>query len=177
MFPDIRSARDWYVSARDGLRSLEHFVHAPIRHANISQMTDDAIFGMTEAEWKEYLQRRLEEHELFASLALMASCEGAIRRDLQWRIAQQRSHHHHFSKVPEKGHIKTSIILGRWLRALGATSFAGSRLKKLLDLYVGRNALAHGVAPIGSVVFETLWEELRKIEEKWKQAVPDFQGF
>ena len=177
MFPDIGRARDWYFSTRDGLLCLGRYIHAPSRPEGISAITDDAIFGMTEAEWKDYLQKRLDEHELFASLALMAACEGAIRRDVQWRVAERRSQHQHFSKVPEKGYLKISTILNRWIQVLGSNNYASNRLKQLLGLYVGRNALAHGVAPMGSAVFEALWEDLRKIEDKWKQAVPDFRGF
>jgi hypothetical protein len=177
MFPDIARARHWYYSTKDGLLCLRRGISAPRRPDGISAITDDATFGMTQAEWKDYLHARLGEHELFASLALMAACEGAIRRDVQWRISGQRSQHHGFSWVSGKGHLKISTILNRWIQVVGANSYAGRRLNRLLGMYIGRNALAHGLAPMGSVVFEAIWEELCKIEDKWKQAVPDFRGF
>ncbi len=143
----------------------------------ISQMTADEIFGMTEEEWRKYLKDRLEEHELYASLALLASCEGAIRQDMEWRVNNRRRHHLRFRRISTGSYVKLSSIINRWRMALGANSHVDGHLRKLSHLYVGRNALAHGRARPGDVGFVVVWEHLRKIEQKWKQEVPDFQGF
>ena len=176
MFPNISRARKWYHSTPDGLVRLKSVVHKTSIEG-ISRITADEIFGMTEEEWRQYLKDRLEEHELYASLALLASCEGAIRQDMEWRVKNRRPYHLRFRRISSESYVKLSTIINRWRTALGASSHLDCHLRKLSALYVGRNALAHGRARAGDVGFVVVWEHLQKIEQKWRQQVSDFQGF
>lgn len=177
MFPRISRTRKWYYSTKDGLMQLKYAIHSST-FKDISEMTGDEVFGMTEKEWGRYLDARLEEHELYASLALLVSCEGAIRRDMAWRISKKKTYHLAFRKVPSDRYVKLSTIISRWWSELGPrANHVDKHLKRLADLYIGRNALAHGRAGVGAFVFEALWGNLERIEQKWKQVVSDFQGF
>ena len=50
--------------------------------AALSDATFDELFGMTQAQWKTYYRKQATKHEMFATLALFAACEGGIRLDI-----------------------------------------------------------------------------------------------
>lgn len=82
-FPDIDDVQHWYVTTKDGLKGLKAAVN--VSTFAMSLDTLDELFGMTESEWRAFYQKQANRHEMFATLALFAACEGGIRRDFEWR--------------------------------------------------------------------------------------------
>jgi hypothetical protein len=175
-FPGIDRTEVWYRTAQDGLIHLQTAIHSTKKRL-ISELTDEEIFGMSNAEWQEYYKSRSEEHEIFACLALLASCEGAIRRDLDWRVTTQRRHHVELRRFATGQHASIVRILDRWRNIIGPSSNAYRPLQRLTALYKGRNDLAHGGATIGQFVFIKILESLQDIERRWREEVADFRGF
>lgn len=176
-FPNEKRIADWYVTSYDGLVNLVTRLHS-VDSPYLSQATIDKIFGMTEWEWTTFLRIKLEDHEIAASLALLATCEGAIRRDLEHRIGSQNSHHLGLrSLVKPSRHASIIEILAKWANTLGQGNYAYIHLKSLEKIYLDRNLLAHGRAQHGQFMFNLIRDRLLLIQTKWKQSVPDFEGF
>ncbi|WP_155952174.1 hypothetical protein [Pseudomonas sp. CHM02] len=179
-FPTIDEARNWYFVSLDGLRHLKRIADGA-NSQHISKETLDQIMFMSEREWKDFVRRKEDEHEAFASLALLAACEGGIRRDCAWRSAEGNSassHYQRFQRLNRNdGHISFASIIDAWQAALGRDSYFKNYLFDLRDLYVNRNALAHGRASLQQFNFALIYERLDKVRKKWRQTTSDFKGF
>jgi len=179
-FPTIDEARNWYVVSLDGLRHLKRVVDGA-KPQHVSEETLDQIMFMTQEEWKAFIRRREDEHEAFASLALLAACEGGIRRDCAWRGADSNSgnvHHRRFQRLNSGvGHISLRSIIDAWQGALGRDSYFKNYLAELRGLYVDRNVLAHGRASLQQFNFALIYERLSRVRSKWRQVASDFTGF
>lgn len=177
-YPDRRRVEAWYRTAREGISNLAGLLTQSTSGV-IADAIHDEIFGMTQTEWKAFHDEKQEDHEVAASLALLATCEGAIRRDLEQRIAHGGLHHTNLKPLIEPArHVSIIFILQKWRKAIGKKSHAYKHIGKLEDIYINsRNALAHGRAMHGEFTFNLLLEHLNVAERKWKDAVADFKGF
>lgn len=179
-FPNIDLAQDWYSTTLDGIHGLQSATSNQ-RSPYISEKTLDELFGMSQHEWQDFLEIKIDTHETFSTLALLAACEGGIRRDFEWR-SRVNNGQAHFIKfnalyLSTTGHIGLCKILDTWRVATSHTGYFKNHLNKLSELFVVRNQLAHGRANIKSYVFLPTYQELAKVRLKWKDAVSDFQGF
>lgn len=178
VFPDIDQAKQWYVATKDGLLGLRQAIQCGAR---MSDQTSDELFGMTTAEWQAYYREQVARHEMFATLALFAACEGGIRRDFEWRSngGFGLAHVDRFRKIRQqvnKEHIALSRILDGWTGAERNNIWFGKHLSRLSELFRQRNDLAHGRISQG-VAFEPIYAHLRIIREKWRDVVDDFRGY
>ncbi len=176
-FPDAERVEDWYLIASDGIRNLASLLHTN-EQRYISEHTHNQIFGMTPSEWRAFHDRKQEDNELAACLALLAAVEGAIRRDLEHRVTGHGKHHLGLQDLAKPNrHVSIVKILQRWAKII-STSYAHKQLKQLEQIYRDRrNILAHGRAQHGQFTFAPIFNQLRTIERKWKEAVSDFRGF
>lgn len=177
-FPDIAGAHHWYITTKDGLFGLRTAVN---HRAQLSDETLNQIWGMTEAEWHQFYRQQAMRHEMFATLALFAACEGGIRRDFEWRCGGNRgqAHRQHFSKLKRgatRKHIALSAILDAWQGADSRKKWFGDQIAALKSLFEQRNALAHG-RDSANVAFELVFDRLDTIRQKWREAVDDFRGY
>lgn len=179
-FPNIDEARNWYIVSLDGLRYLKRVVDGA-KPQHISEDTLDQILFMTQAEWKEFIRRREDEHEAFASLALLAACEGGIRRDCSWRGGEHnigQAYYPRFRRLNDSdGHISLANIIDAWQGALDRKSYLRDYLADLRGLFVDRNALAHGRASLQQFNFALIYARLSRVRTKWRQTASDFKGF
>ena len=179
-FPDIDGAQRWYATTLDGLRGLR--VALIKQNAPFSEDTLDELFGMSEHEWSQFLEIKIDTHETFSTLALLAACEGGIRRDFEWR-SRVNNGQEHFAKfnalyLGHQGkHLGLWQILETWREATNHKSYFKHHLNNLSDLFVARNQLAHGRANLKSYVFSSAYQTLGKVRLKWKTEVSDFRGF
>lgn len=119
VFPDIDGAQHWYVVTKDGLVGLREAIRCGAR---LSDESCDELFGMTPAEWRVFYRQQAFRHEMFATLALFAACEGGIRRDFEWRSSGGfgLAHQDRFRRIRQQAnreHIALSSILDGWIRA------------------------------------------------------------
>ncbi|WP_143741903.1 hypothetical protein [Thiorhodovibrio frisius] len=148
----------------------------------MSDATLDDIFGMTEAEWQGYYERKLDQHELFSVLALFEACEGGFRRDLSWRGQRhhRQKHHARFRKLLDSqrsnDHLAMAVILDQWIVAEKSKPWLRKLLMKLKVLFQARNELAHGRTG-ESADFDVVFSQLDSIRQKWRDAVEDFRGY
>src|SRR5690606_25244783 len=91
-FPDLRRVESWYQTATDGILNLESLLHDNDARL-ISKRTREELFGMTQEEWRNSSNAKQNDHELSACRALLSVVEGAIRRDLEARVATHGRHH------------------------------------------------------------------------------------
>lgn len=178
IFPDIDSAQHWYVASKDGLLGLREAMRC---RASLSDETADELFGMTQNEWQAYHRRQVARHEMFATLALFAACEGGIRRDFEWRSSGSfgQAHQDRFRRIRQqatKEHIALSSILDGWMGAERNNAWLRKCLTGLVELFRQRNDLAHGRMS-GSIAFEPVYDRLCVIREKWCDAVEDFRRY
>lgn len=177
-FPDIDAAQHWYAAAKDGLLGLREAVRYG---SNLSEATCDELFGMTPAEWQRYYRQQVARHEMFATLALFAACEGGIRADFEWRSRGGfgQIHQARFSQLRErasKEHISLSGLLDGWLSAERGNPWLRRHLIGLAEMFQQRNGLAHGRFAQG-IAFEPVYDRLCVIREKWRDGVVDFLGY
>lgn len=179
-FPTIDEARNWCFVSLDGLRHLKRIADGA-KSKHISKDTLDQIMFMTEKEWKDFVRRKEDEHEAFASLALLAACEGGIRRDCAWRGAvshNANTRYRPFQRLSrDDGHVSLGSIIDAWQGMLGRDSYFKNYLAELRGLYGDRNSLAHGRASLQQFNFSYIYERLDSIRKKWRQATSDFKGF
>lgn len=179
MYADLEQAENWYVVCMDGLHHLETAIHAG-NTRRLTLRTLEQIRFIRDDEWRDFLRDREEEHEMYASLALLATCEGGIRRDAEWRSAAP-SRPAYFAKFQalraQPEHVSIHAILDTWQAALGPAHPFRGRLDQLRGFYRDRNLLAHGRAQLGEFAFAPIFDALAVIRGKWKSFVPDFQGF
>lgn len=179
-FPNIDGAQHWYATTLDGLRGLR--VALNNQNALFSEDTLDELFGMSEHEWRQFLETKIDTHETFATLALLAACEGGIRRDFEWR-SRVNTGQEYFGKfsalyLANQGkHLGLWQILDTWRAATNHKSYFKHHLNNLSDLFVARNQLAHGRANLKSYVFSSAYQVLDKVRLKWRNEVGDFRGF
>lgn len=178
VFPDIDGALHWYVATKDGLLGLREAIRCGAR---LSDETCDDLFGLTQAEWQAYYRQQAARHEMFATLALLAACEGGIRRDFDWRSGGGfgQLHQERFRKLrlqAGNGHVPLASILGGWMGAERDNAWLRRHLSTLVELFQQRNDLAHGRVAY-SVAFEPVYERLSLVRDKWQGAVPDFRGY
>jgi len=180
-FPDIDAAQHWYSTTLDGIRGLRGAINNQ-KAPYISDDTLDELFGMSPHEWQSFLEDKIDTHETFSTLALMAACEGGIRRDFEWR-SRVNSGQEHFVKFNTlylsnpTGHLGLWQILDTWRAATNHTGYFKNHLNNLSNLFVARNQLAHGRASLKSYVFSPTYQELNKVRLKWRDTVSDFRGF
>jgi hypothetical protein len=175
MYVEFEEARNWYIVALDGLRHLESALHTQKR-TQISPFTLELIHGMSLPEWKEFLEERESEHELFASLAVLASFEGTIRRDAAWRGRMDggQAMYQHFEPLSREAYVSISRIFDAWESAYSRGHPLRQQFAALRRLYGDRNVIAHGRAQRGQYVFELIFSRLEEAMRKWKEFVPDF---
>ncbi|MDP1607475.1 MAG: hypothetical protein Q8L93_12705 [Rhodocyclaceae bacterium] len=178
VFPDIDGAERWYVAAKDGVLGLREAIRCG---AKLSEDTFDELFGLTQAEWRAYYRQQSTRHEMFATLALFAACEGGIRRDFEWRSngGFGQIHQERFRKIRQqvrKEHVALGSILDGWISAERSNAWLQKRMAGLAELFRQRNDLAHGRIS-GGVAFEPVYDRLCVIREKWRDAVDDFRGY
>ena len=176
-FPDIRRVFSWYLASSDGLKQLASLFDQPLSHY-VSDATYHRLIGMTKEDFfNDFLREKLDDHELAASLALLANCEGAIKRDMVDRVANQGLHHQHFAGLVTQPHVSITWVLDKWMHAVTSASCAYLWIDYLKLLYRDRNVLAHGSAAHGQFAFKLIREELDYIQDEWKRGVADFAGF
>ncbi|BEP95344.1 hypothetical protein GmRootA79_37280 [Acidovorax sp. A79] len=170
MYVTFSDARTWFITAIDGLRVLEIAIY-DTKSRPISQSTLEEIHGMSAQEWRNFLRQREEEHELFASLAVLASFEGHIRRDFDLRSApgSKMQFASLFSSVVGAGNVSLSNIFGAWERAVGNPHYLRPTLTSLRELYRDRNLMAHGKGRRGDFEFQPIYEKLETALAKWQQ--------
>lgn len=174
MFVEFEEAQSWYTVALDGLRHLETALHTNKR-TRISQATLDQIRGMPPDEWREFLEDRESEHEMFACLALLASFEGSIRRDAKWRGGTDAGPEHLlFRTIAQEQHVPISKIFEVWESMFAPGHPLRRQLAVLRNLYRDRNVIAHGKARRGQFAFELIFTKLQEALRKWREFVPDF---
>ena len=174
MFVEFEEARSWYTVALDGLRYLETSLHAN-KALRISADVLEQIYGMSPNEWREFLRERELEHEMFASLALLASFEGNIRRDADWRGSTDKAlHHQRFRAIPQEHHVPLSKLFEVWESTINRGHPLRMQFRKLRELYGDRNIIAHGRARKGQFAFELIFERLAEAKRKWQEFVQDF---
>jgi len=135
-FPDIAGAQHWYVTTKDGLIGLRM---AADHAARLSDATLDQLWGMTEAEWHQFYSQQATRHEMFATLALFAACEGGIRRDFEWRCLGNHGQEHRqkFSKLKRgatRKHIPLNAILDTWQSADNQKKWFANQIATLKSL-------------------------------------------
>lgn len=178
VFPDIDGAQHWYVVTKDGLVGLREAIRCGAR---LSDESCDELFGMTPAEWRVFYRQQAFRHEMFATLALFAACEGGIRRDFEWRSSSGfgLAHQDRFRRIRQQAnreHIALSSILDGWIRAERKNTWLRKHLTDVAELFRQRNDLAHGRISEG-VAFEPVYDRLCTIRDKWRDAVGDFRGY
>lgn len=175
MFVEFEEAENWYIVALDGLRHLEYALHTR-KKTRISESTLEQIYGMSPTEWHTFLDDREAEHEMFASLAVLASFEGRIRRDASWRgsFDQGQLHFQNFQSLSQEAHIPISKIFEAWESVFSQGHPLRKHLSALRDLYRDRNVIAHGRARRGQFAFELIFSKLEEALRKWRSFVPDF---
>lgn len=174
MFVEFEEARSWYTTALDGLRYLETALHT-YQERRISEVVLDEIHGMSSKEWREFLRERELEHEMFASLALLASFEGNIRRDADWRGTTGKAlHHQRFRAIPQEQHVPLSKLFEMWESTFDRGHPLRKQFLNLRQLYGDRNVIAHGRAHKGQFTFELIFERLEGAQRKWREFVQDF---
>lgn len=179
-FPDIDAAQHWYATTLDGLRGLRIAVTS--RRVQLSEDIHAQLFGMSERDWREFYEDKVDTHETFSTLALLAACEGGIRRDFEWRSRVNKGQEY-FVKFNAlhlnnpTGHVGLRKILDTWRTATGHKSFFKNHLDSLSFLFTSRNQLAHGQASLKAYVFSPTYQVLIKVRSKWKYEVADFRGF
>jgi hypothetical protein len=174
MFVEFEEAQSWYTVALDGLRHLETALHTNKR-TRISQATLDQIRGMTPDEWREFLEDRESEHEMFACLALLASFEGSIRRDAEWRgETGSGPYHQRFRTIAQEKHVSIAKIFEVWESILTPGHPLRKQLTILRNLYRDRNVIAHGKASRGQFAFELIFTKLQEALRKWREFAPNF---
>lgn len=177
MFVEFEEARSWYTVTLDGLRHLETALHSNKR-TQISRDTLEQICGMSFDEWREFLEMRESEHEMFASLALLASFEGSIRRDAYWRGGTRTGQNHRrFRAIAQESHVPISKIFEVWESMYSRGHPLRKQLTILRLLYKDRNVIAHGKARRGQFVFELIFAKLQEALRKWREFVPDFDRY
>lgn len=179
-FPDIDAAQHWYGTTLDGIRGLR--VALNNQKAPFSDDTLDELYGMSEFEWEKFLEAKVDTHETFSTLALMAACEGGIRRDFEWR-SRVNTGQEHFVKFnalyrsnPNE-HLGLWQILDAWRTATNHISYFKHHLNNISDLFIARNKLAHGRANLKSYNFSPTYHELDKVRSKWRAVASDFRGY
>lgn len=179
-FPDIDAAQHWYATTLDGLRGLR--IAVTNRKTQLSEDIQAELFGMSECDWRSFYEAKVDTHETFSTLALLAACEGGIRRDFEWRSRINKGQEH-FSKfnafylANKDGHIGVRRIIEIWRTATNHKRYFKCYLDNLSDLFVVRNQLAHGRANQKAYVFSPTYQSLSKIRTKWRDEVHDFRGF
>ena len=178
VFPDIDAAFDWYVVTKDGLHGLRAAIQCG---AVLSEHIEDKLFGMTPSEWHDYRRKLNSQHEVFATLALFAACEGGIRRDFEWRSRGEfgQAHCQRFLKIRRQADEKSASlndILTAWIGAEKEKTWLRQRWFQLLELFRQRNDLAHGCI-VEHVAVERVYDLLCLIREKWRDGVSDFRGY
>ena len=174
MFVEFEEARSWYTAALDGLRYLETALHTK-KEPRISESVLDQIYGMSSNEWREFLRERELEHEMFASLALLASFEGNIRRDADWRGSTGKAmHHQRFRAIPREHHVPLSKLFELWESTFARGHPLRKQFLNLRQLYGDRNIIAHGKAHKGQFAFELIFARLEDAKRKWREFVEDF---
>lgn len=177
MFVEFEEAQSWYTVALDGLRHLETALHTNKR-IPISQTTLDQIHGMSPNEWREFLDERESEHEMFASLALLASFEGSIRRDANWRGGTDTGQYHQgFRAFAQEQHVPISKIFEVWESMFTQGHPLRKQFSAMRRLYSDRNVIAHGKARRGQFAFEPIFKKLQEAQRKWRGFVPDFDRY
>ena len=177
-FPNIASAQHWYVTTKDGLIGLRT---AANHEARLSDTTLDQLWGMTESEWHQFYRQQVARHEMFATLALFAACEGGIRRDFEWRCLSNHglAYRQKFTKLKHaatRKHIPLHAILETWQSADTHKKWFANQIATLKTLFEQRNALAHGTA-YANVAFELVFDRLDTIRQKWMDMANDFRGY
>lgn len=179
-YPTVARTEAWYRVTNDGFTSLWTHIGSSTRRPHLVQEeTWYEVQGMSEAEFIEYIKRKKEDHEVAATLALLATCEGAIREDMKYRVSGRHMHHRDFKRLANQaGHTKLSGILGKWETILQRRPTAHAAIGNLMTMYRDtRNSLAHGRSAYNALTFVVVLRELRRIETSWKNAVGDFRGF
>lgn len=176
MFVDVDDAEVWYSITLDGLRHLETALHSPRKALRLSQSTLDQIHGMSAVEWGTFRDAREAEHEMFASLAILAAFEGGIRRDAAWRggVDSGQEHFLAFRSLSQDSHVPLSRIFETWESAFTQGHPLRRQFAKLRRLYVDRNVIAHGKARRGQFAFDLILPRLQEASRKWREFVPDF---
>jgi len=177
-FPDIAGAQHWYITTKDGLFGLRT---AANHGARLSDETLDDIWGMTEADWHQFYRQQASRHEMFATLALFAACEGGIRRDFEWRCCRNlgQAHRRRFLKLKlgaTRKQIPLHAILDTWQGADSQKKWFANQMAALKLLFEQRNALAHGIES-ANVAFELIFDRLDTIQQKWIDVAKDFRGY
>lgn len=180
-FPDIDGAQNWYLTTKASIAGLRDAVAN--RKEYICDEVADEIWGMPDAEWKLFYNEQIDQHDMFATLALFATCEGGIRRDFLWRSSGNygQSHYQKFNKLRsdiKQKHVPLHRILDTWKAAIGRNHWFINQLNILGDLFVvQRNELAHGKDNPRSYVFGHIYNKLDTIRCKWRDVTKDFDGF
>lgn len=180
-FPDIDTAQNWYSLSLDGIHGLR--LALTNRKAPFSDSTLDELFGMSEGEWKSFVENKADIHETFATLALLAACEGGIRRDFEWR-SSTNNRQQHFARFnalrnhpDNRQHLALWQILNCWRESTNNIGYFKHYLNQLTDLFRIRNQLAHGRANLKSFNFAPTYYALDKIRSKWVSAASDFRKY
>ena len=126
-FPDIDGAQDWYQVAKDGIRRQYAGLYGDGQRSNHRALD---LFGERATAGVTAYRQQAARHEVFATLALLAACEGGIRRDLAWRTAGGfgQRHHERFRRLVKQAgqrHVPLSNILAVWNRAERHAQCAG----------------------------------------------------
>jgi len=176
----IADVNEWYVATVDSIAAAKRAVNDG-RPEILDTKGYAALRGASDSEMEDYFRKLSAKHEVFAVLALFATCEGGIRRDLKHRVSgtSRATYTEEFRKLHAHVDIvKVRTILSRWKRLLKTTkSWMEPRLLELENFFVQRNQLAHGQLGEANVNFATIYKRLDAISAKWGDAVPDFGGF
>ena len=188
-FPDVNEAAGWHSACREGLSALEQITlrsaKEPRQDWSQVQSLDDLSHRSIE-EVCEYFEIKEQQHDVLATLAILAACEGAIRRDLRWRADGDRGqlYRAQFLRLAEEQlahkYIPIQKVLGKWRSVLRGSKqpHAVSHIQGIDTLFVQvRNRLAHGQLSANEFVFSVIHRRLVLAQQKWKQAVSDFRGY
>lgn len=182
-FPDIDEAKKWYTTTQDGLAGLWVVAGSKAGH-QLSEEVLDALYGLSEREWQDFYREQKDRHEMFATLALFAACEGGIRRDFEWRSEGNfgQQHHQRFyalkTSSSRPNHIPLGSIMDEWKAAFGRGHWMRKYLECIMGLFsMQRNALAHGKPNASAYVFLHIYRELDAARQKWRSAIGDFRGY
>lgn len=175
MFVDFEEVQNWYIVTLDGLNHLSTAIHTS-KESNISEETLDQIRGMSPHEWRGFLNDRTSEHEMFASLAVLASFEGMIRRDATWRGWNNtgQAHFQRFHANAQDAHVTISKVFELWESEFSSGHALRKQIGNLRRLYADRNVIAHGRAHKGQFAFDLIFPKLVEALRKWREFVPDF---
>ncbi|CAM2157853.1 conserved protein of unknown function [Pararobbsia alpina] len=175
---EIDEALEWHETALLGFAKLEQLV---LKHRVEASRRGERYFGLDPHEIQDEFEKVRGKHDIFALLALYATCEGGIRADACWRgegSNGQRFNSKFKRTVDERfrGIVKLSTLLQRWRTSLPDPNFA-RRIDELQREFGIRNKIAHGCVDGVTEDFLATYVRLRTIRDKWISFVPDFQGF